>query len=147
VYLQQVGRVLRPAPGKTEAIILDHVGNCHRHGLPDEPREWTLEGRVKRQGTTPFPIRQCEQCYTVHRPAPVCPACGFAYPVQARELEAVDGELKKVDPAWLRAVRERAAKQAEQGQARTLEELRRLAAARGYRQGWAERVYAARRVR
>lgn len=147
LYLQQVGRVLRPAPGKTEAIILDHVGNCHRHGLPDEPREWTLEGRIKRQGPTPFPIRQCEQCYTVHRPAPVCPACGFAYPVQARELEAVDGELTKVDPVWLRAVRDRAAKQAEQGQARTLEELRRLAAARGYRQGWAERVYAARRGR
>ena len=27
LYLQMVGRELRPAPGKTEAVILDHVGN------------------------------------------------------------------------------------------------------------------------
>jgi superfamily II DNA or RNA helicase len=42
LYLQQVGRVLRPAPGKAAAIILDHVGNVHRHGFPDDHRDWTL---------------------------------------------------------------------------------------------------------
>lgn len=48
LYLQQVGRALRPAPGKTRAVILDHVGNCLRHGLPDEDREWSLAGVVRR---------------------------------------------------------------------------------------------------
>ena len=45
LYLQQVGRALRTAPGKDRAIILDHVGNHLRHGLPDDPRDWSLLGR------------------------------------------------------------------------------------------------------
>ena len=34
LYLQQIGRALRPAPGKTRAVILDHAGNVYRHGFP-----------------------------------------------------------------------------------------------------------------
>ena len=48
LYLQQVGRALRPAPGKDRAIILDFAGNVSRHGLPDEPREWTLDAKPRR---------------------------------------------------------------------------------------------------
>ena len=48
LYLQQVGRSLRPNPGKDYAVILDHAGNCERHGLPDDEREWTLAGREKK---------------------------------------------------------------------------------------------------
>ena len=47
LFLQMVGRVLRPAPGKTEAIIIDHGGNWERHGLPCGDRTWTLEGVAK----------------------------------------------------------------------------------------------------
>ncbi|HEX6216705.1 MAG TPA: DEAD/DEAH box helicase, partial [Vicinamibacterales bacterium] len=51
LYLQQVGRALRIAPGKTSAVILDHVQNSMRHGLPDDPREWSLLGReAKKKG-------------------------------------------------------------------------------------------------
>lgn len=46
LYLQQVGCALRPYPGKEETIILDHVGNCVEHGLPEEERTWTLDGRM-----------------------------------------------------------------------------------------------------
>lgn len=141
LYLQQVGRALRPYPGKDRAVILDHVGNCRRHGLPDDDRAWTLEGRKRRATDTapPVAIRQCSACYTVHRPAPACPSCGFVYPVQHRVVAEVAGDLAEVDPAALRATRE-----AEQKRARTLDDLRRLGAARGYRPGWAERVHAAR---
>ena len=48
LYLQQVGRVLRPAPNKAAAIVLDHVGNVTRHGFPDEHREWSLADGVRR---------------------------------------------------------------------------------------------------
>jgi DNA repair protein RadD len=51
LYLQMVGRALRPAPGKSEAVILDHVGNAHRHGLPTDEREWNLAGRHRREGS------------------------------------------------------------------------------------------------
>ena len=47
IFLQHVGRVLRKSPGKDKAIILDHVGNWSRFGLPDDDREWTLEGKPK----------------------------------------------------------------------------------------------------
>ena len=31
-YIQQVGRGVRPAPGKTDCLILDFAGNVQRHG-------------------------------------------------------------------------------------------------------------------
>lgn len=40
-------RGLRPADNKAGLIIFDHVGNCLRHGLPDDDREWSLEGKEK----------------------------------------------------------------------------------------------------
>lgn len=146
LYLQQVGRALRTFPGKTEATLLDHVGNCHRHGLPDDPRDWDLNAvkrpRRQRDEKTEVPIRQCEQCYTVHRPAPTCPSCGFVYPVQVREVEEVSGELTRIDPLEAR----RQAK-AEQSQAKSLADLRAIAAARGYKPGWADHIWQARQQR
>src|SRR5256885_1090616 len=46
-YLQSVGRGLRAAPGKTDALILDHAGNVRRHGYAEEERHWSLDGRGK----------------------------------------------------------------------------------------------------
>jgi len=31
------GRSLRPAPGKTDALILDHAGAVFEHGFPEDP--------------------------------------------------------------------------------------------------------------
>jgi superfamily II DNA or RNA helicase len=45
LYLQQVGRTLRPSPNKERALILDHAGNVFRHGLPDHARDWSLADR------------------------------------------------------------------------------------------------------
>lgn len=146
LYLQQVGRALRPFPGKTHATILDHVGNCHRHGLPDDPRDWELNAaktsRRQRAPASEVQIRQCEACYTVHRPAPRCPTCGFLYPVQTREVDEVAGELVAVDPLEIR----RLAK-LEQGKAKSLDELRAIGARRGYKHGWADHIWRARQQR
>ena len=43
LYRQMIGRVLRPAPGKPDAIILDHSGAVFRHGFAEDPVEWTLD--------------------------------------------------------------------------------------------------------
>jgi DNA repair protein RadD len=75
LFLQQVGRTLRPSPGKTRAIILDHAGNCLRHGLPDAPRQWTL-GASKSKMKERHDLRRCEACGAVNRPAPFCSNCG-----------------------------------------------------------------------
>lgn len=47
MYLQQGGRGLRPLPGKTEALILDHAENTFKHGFLEQERDWSLQG-VKR---------------------------------------------------------------------------------------------------
>jgi DNA repair protein RadD len=47
LYMQSVGRGMRTAPGKTDLVVLDHVGNIRRHGPPDMERIWTLKGAEK----------------------------------------------------------------------------------------------------
>ena len=98
LYLQQVGRVLRPAPGKAHAVILDHVGNVNRHGFPDDHRDWSLDDRLKRNragGVAPC-IRTCEVCFAAFAPQPICPCCGHECAPKARELRQVDGELREL---------------------------------------------------
>ena len=51
LYLQMVGRVMRPAPGKNGAIILDHAGNINEHAPPHIDRVWTLQGATKKRQT------------------------------------------------------------------------------------------------
>lgn len=147
LYLQQVGRALRPYPGKEHAIILDHVGNTDRHGLPDDDREWTLEGRKKKkrkagESESGPSVRQCLICFAVYAAArPVCPVCGAAAMPTKREIEQREGQLVEIkkQEAAARAKRE-------QGQARTMEELIQLAKARGYKNpfAWAKYIHSAR---
>lgn len=40
MYLQQVGRGLRPCSGKKGAVIIDNVGLFNRFGLPSARRQW-----------------------------------------------------------------------------------------------------------
>ena len=104
LYLQQAGRVLRPADGKEYGLILDHAGNVARHGLPHADREWTLEGRKRgsRAATEKeqtIRIIQCDGCYFVFDPAPCCPQCGKSVEVQYRQVQAREGELQEITEA------------------------------------------------
>jgi superfamily II DNA or RNA helicase len=47
-YLQSIGRGMRPCPGKSKLIVLDHGGNYRIHGSPDAVHVWTLDGRPPR---------------------------------------------------------------------------------------------------
>lgn len=80
VYLQQVGRALRPYPGKTHAVILDHAGNFHEHGHPLDNREWSLysKKRSERKNMKLPELSVCDKCGGVW-PASVkiCPDCGY----------------------------------------------------------------------
>lgn len=145
LYLQQVGRALRPADGKPHAIILDHVRNCERHGLPDDQREWSLLGRGERKKKgekDENACRQCEHCFG-YSPAAAskCRECGKAFPVQARKIEEVAGSLSEVEIARMRRVAAR-----EQAAAKTLDELIAVGMARGMKNphGWARHVHEAR---
>lgn len=143
-YLQSVGRGLRTAPGKTDVIVLDHANLAMTHGLPTEPREWSLDGakaRGKKRDAQDIAVKQCPACFSVVRAPVMRCACGHTWRPQGRVVEEVVGELAEIDPIVLRRERAR-----EQGSARTLQELIALGAARGYKNPrfWAERIFNAR---
>ena len=142
LYLQQVGRVLRPAAGKDAAVILDHVGNVTRHGFPDDRRQWTLEhGAPRVSGPAAPSVRTCPQCFAAFKPAPWCPVCGYEQPSpRPRPMRQVDGELKELKRVEVQIRR------SEQGRAQTLPQLIALGQARGMKNpvAWAHHVLRAR---
>ena len=150
LYLQQVGRVLRPAPGKTRAVILDHVGNVFRHGMHDDEREWSLEGRKKgerKKTEENNDVRQCPQCYSVTpKTEPYCANCGYEFPDKTRSVAYVDGTLEQIDAEEIRRLAKARKAKTEQGRAKTFEELVALGISRGYRNpfAWATFVWRAR---
>jgi superfamily II DNA or RNA helicase len=142
LYLQQVGRVLRPAPGKEHAVILDHVGNVTRHGFPDDPRDWSLDDRMRRSKSTPAPsVRTCPECFAAFKPQPICPVCGAGcVPIRSRVIREMAGELRELKREEVRQRTD------ERRQARTLQQLIAVGQARGMKNpvGWAKHVYFAR---
>lgn len=111
-YLQQVGRALRPAPNKT-ALIIDHVSNVIRHGLPDIPREWSLDRRQKKAKTERDPdeieLKVCKNCLKPYEKfRTVCPYCGAEPPLpepHSRSVEMVKGDLVLLDRETLERMR------------------------------------------
>jgi DNA repair protein RadD len=146
LHLQQVGRALRVAPHKDHAVILDHAGNLMRHGLPDDEREWSLEGvdkRRKKSGPN-LAVRQCRECFGVYRAGlEACPYCGTVPEIQAREVEEIAGELQEINQAAARKARP---VDLDRARARDVDALTALAASRGYKNPvkWAAKVHEAR---
>jgi superfamily II DNA or RNA helicase len=143
LYLQQIGRVLRPATGKAAAIILDHVDNVHRHGFPDDHREWSLDDRVARVRTTDVQaptVRTCPECFAAFKPAPMCPCCGATCAPPPRVIRQQDGDLQELKRE---AVQQRTT---ERKKAHTLQQLIAVGQARGMKNpvAWAKHVHNAR---
>jgi DNA repair protein RadD len=138
LYSQQFGRALRTKTGfesqwdtwtddarkiaiaasvKPHAIIIDHVNNYQRHGLPDKPRQYTLDRRERKARNAPddaIPLRNCTNpdCLQPYeRVLPACPYCGTVPPVSRRGTpEHVEGDLIELDPEALKALRGEIAK-------------------------------------
>lgn len=111
LYVQQFGRALRLFEGKEQAIILDHVGNVLRHGLPDAPKAWTLSRRekkaTKQKDPNVIPLRACPSCTMVfERIHKDCPHCGYyIIPAGRAAPEQVDGDLLELDAETLARMR------------------------------------------
>lgn len=144
LFLQSSQRCMRYAPGKT-AVILDMVGNYQRHGLPDDDREWSLQGRKKRtrqneQNT--IRARVCENCFRTYAGrGAVCPYCHHNNGKTRAELEADErAELERI------TAENRKQKRMEVGRAKTLEDLKAIARERGYKPGWAYHMARAKHI-
>lgn len=75
LWRQMVGRALRPFPGKTDCLIIDHANNHHVHGYPEEKDTYDLSaGLHKRKDPPRF---KCPKCRSPLSGRPnFCPTCG-----------------------------------------------------------------------
>ena len=80
LHLQIVGRGLRPHPGKSHCVVLDHAGNFLRHGFPQQDRKWSLRGRRKQQipsSSSGPQAKPCPSCGALISPSSSrCSHCG-----------------------------------------------------------------------
>lgn len=158
LYLQQVGRVLRPGVGKV-ATIIDHAQNVHHHGVPCLERFWTLSGKLSEADVNGSEERErtaaiatcpppCMAIYEAFKPR--CPECGKEREVSGRIPKAVEAELQELDiQEARRAKRDEQSRRSENfrsatratGVATSLKEIQLIAKAHGYQPGWAYRRY------
>jgi DNA repair protein RadD len=99
-YIQMCGRVLRPAPGKAYALILDHSGTVRRLGFPTDDLPLELDDGKPKKASEVKPKERlpkvCAACgYVPQKPSSKCPSCGFEAKRQS-EVETEEGSLKKV---------------------------------------------------
>jgi superfamily II DNA or RNA helicase len=126
-YLQAIARAMRPAPGKTRALVVDLRGVSHLHGAPDAERTWSLEGRACRRPGDSSDVRFCPVCGAVVA-ASECEECGHA------------GEMRKRAPKILGLPMQRFAVLRQEGDDRRVLRLSRwlsTARTRGWREGQA----------
>ena len=130
LFVQQSMRSMRYKPGKI-AIIIDHVGNVHRHGLPDKEVGWSLNPQKETKTVKdPSSVKQCPECFfTVPSATAICPDCGheFRQEVEYKEVETELEEYNQEIVLDYRSPRD----------CKNMSELYSLAKNLGYKPGWA----------
>lgn len=103
--LDQIARSVKP-----KALILDHVGNWRRHGMPDVPQEYSLD--PPERGARRSKVSNLRSCLNPECLRPYerfllrCPYCGQVHVPQDRSTAfAVDGDLTLLAPEVLAALR------------------------------------------
>lgn len=137
LYIQQSMRSMRFMPDKT-AIIIDHVGNCYLHGLPDDDREWTLESKAKQANTVK--IRECPVCFSVYPPSKDrCPYCGAA---AVKEIQRKEKAVVEIDLVEMQRQEDIKNTKYSDLTAESWADVERIRKARGYKIQWAVRFAA-----
>lgn len=153
LYLQFSMRCLNPREGKT-AIIIDHVDNFLKFGLPDNDRDWneaikTKDKRKQSKQDNGPAIYQCKYCFGIFYRKDMknncCPLCGQKLSAERHEYKIVNVDLQEI-----KAVNHRKAmiKQIindqvianvagkSPGQLHTVAELKAYAELHHYKKGW-----------
>ena len=136
LYIQQSMRGMRYKEGKT-SIIIDHVDNVRRHGLPDMEREWSLEGK-KNESKAEIQVKECVNCFAVYlSKEDKCPECGHVPEVEVKESNyEVDesAELKEMTEEDKQVIQLNFKTPQE---CNSFKELSELGKALNYKPGWA----------
>jgi superfamily II DNA or RNA helicase len=145
LYRQMVGRILRPASGKTDAVILDHSGAVFQHGFPDDDVVWTLhqdrraenrEHAARGRHRAPV-LTTCPECSAVRLEGRPCIVCGWHPVKKPNAVEVADGELGEVG-------RQRVVSAPQYGpleRERFHRQLAGIATQRSYKSGWVAHKY------
>ncbi len=141
LYRQMVGRVLRPAPGKVNAIVLDHSGAVFLHGFVEDRVDWTLDPEKRSESPTHSArlrsgyssrLLECSQCGSIRIAGERCRHCGFLPQRPPAAIVFDDGDLGLVN----RIRRTVDALSNPDERLRWHGMLTHIAAARGYKSGW-----------
>lgn len=159
LYLQFSMRALNPREGKT-AVLIDHVSNVSRFGLPNEDRDWTLESQNKKarkvedaKRVIENPILTCDACFgTFYKKETTelkCPYCGAEITVKTITYETDESaKLQKVAQtagerrlAMVRKMNEDSLAEAVANKSvselKSLREFQAYGKLNGYKPGWA----------
>ena len=99
LFIQQSMRALRPDPADPNkvAVILDHVQNSNRHGLPNDDRDWSLDPNRLRKISEDTPYKNCPNCgLVVPLNSLLCPNCGYEFHSFNEKKTFLNGQLKQV---------------------------------------------------
>lgn len=136
LFIQQAMRCMRYRKDK-RAVILDHVGNYARHGMPDDDREWTLEGKPKRRGMKQEEeaaerFTTCTNCFAVIAgDVQTCPYCGKE--IEKKQRKAIEQEQN----TELVKITGFTVNNKTPAECRSYQELLEYAKMMGYKPGWA----------
>lgn len=139
LYIQQSMRCMRYKPTKT-AVIIDHVGNYARHGLPDSDREWTLDGKPKQEKNVkkPVALQTCPNCFEVfpkydkqNKLVRICPYCHYVLPIPKKQ------EIEEIRETALQKITDFVVNYDSPNECGSYQELLLYAKRKGYKSGWA----------
>lgn len=143
LYIQQSMRCMRPKDGKT-AVILDHVNNYTRFGLPDDDREWSLDSVPKKKSDYgkdgKLLIRQCPMCFGTYKVGSggKCPYCGEPEKLTVQEIKNIKQiELEEVKESQRKKAEETVKQIIDPNDCRSMAELVAFAKKKGYKPQWA----------
>jgi DNA repair protein RadD len=135
LFVQIIGRGLRPAEGKEDCLILDHSDTHLRLGFVTDIHHDILDDGRPRANSKSDRIRlpkECPQCAFLKPPRMrECPACGFKAEAIS-DIEVADGELIEVIGR-----KKRGDEASKDEKAEFYAQLKGYAQTHGYASGWA----------
>jgi DNA repair protein RadD len=109
LYLQAVGRGMRPASGKDHMILIDHGRVVESLGLPTYDREWSLDGmNINQQAKLvserlsteerPTTCQECGRIWVRSEEGSNCPNCGWSHTPKRKTVQTSNADLTEIQP-------------------------------------------------
>ena len=145
LYLQTVGRVMRTADGKPDALVIDHSGAVKENGFVEDFIPWSLDenervkDRKERSQKEQAEAKeiQCPNCKAMFKARRDCPACGYQVIAAAKAIPTHEAELVELE----RTARKDNRDATWEEKRAFMAGLKAYASEHGYREGWAANKY------